>query len=122
MEVDDVETDPDWVRQMGRLTACELILIARPGVEIKLNRNFSEQSEFPFELSYKGHQIAIGRHEDSVWRDALCCGVLGQSACHHFALIPSRLQRSEGTREDGGAWQAKKAEIVIFQWMQRERQ
>jgi hypothetical protein len=53
MEVDDVETDPDWVRQMGRLAACELILIARPGVEIKPNRNFSEQSEFPFELSYK---------------------------------------------------------------------
>jgi len=77
MEVDDVETDPDWVRQMGRLAACELILIARPGVEIKPNRNFSEQSEFPFELSYKGHQIAIGRHEDSVWRDALSCGVLG---------------------------------------------
>ena len=44
MEVDDVETDPDWVRQMGRLAACELILIARPGMEIKPNRNFSEQS------------------------------------------------------------------------------
>ena len=52
-------------QQMTRLAACELILIARPGVEIKPNRNFSDQSKFPFELSYKGHQIAIGRHEDS---------------------------------------------------------
>ncbi|MGD0905062.1 MAG: hypothetical protein ABR924_19355 [Terracidiphilus sp.] len=65
------------MQQMSRLTARELILIARPGVEIKPNRNFSEQSEFPFELSYKGHQIAIGRHEDSIWRDAQSCGVMG---------------------------------------------
>ena len=65
------------VQQMARLAACEVILIARPCVEIKPNRNFSEQSEFPFEQSYKGHQNVIGRHEDTAWRDALSCGVVG---------------------------------------------
>jgi hypothetical protein len=62
---------------MSKLTARELILAARPGVEIRPNRNSPEKSELPFELSYKGHQIAVGRHEDTVWRDALSCGVLG---------------------------------------------
>ncbi len=65
------------VQQMARLAAHELILISRPGVEIKPTRNFSEQSEFPFEQSYKGHQIVIGRHEVTAWRDALSCGVVG---------------------------------------------
>lgn len=65
------------VLQMARLTAREMIQAARPGVEIKPNRYFSEQREFPFELSYKGHQIAVGRHEDTLWRDAVSGGVLG---------------------------------------------
>ena len=62
---------------MARLNARELIQTARPGVEIKPNRYASEQPEFPFELCYKSRQIAIGRHEDTLWLDALSRGVLG---------------------------------------------
>jgi hypothetical protein len=65
------------VLQMARLTAREMIQAARPGVEVKPNRYGSEQPEFPFELCYKGQQVAVGRHEDTLWRDAVSGGVLG---------------------------------------------